>query len=209
MDMLNISEYLFGKFKQIVKIKGFNFIGLVNKLKMFKLWLIMLKICVRACIVPTSIQVQSKNSQDFILIKKVYQETFRKKELQGTSRLYCKLPVTVVNIAQLRLSCWRLHLEKVSVVARLIWLSLCDIYTYSMFTCYCLFFDKVFTGLCTLYSFVSYPWFSTSTPSNLSPVFFFAGNVFLREYHFIAQNFKVHFIWSNFFFVYTRHKYVL
>lgn len=37
MDMLNISEYLFGKFKQIVKIKGFNFIGLVNKLKMFKL----------------------------------------------------------------------------------------------------------------------------------------------------------------------------
>lgn len=81
----------------------------------------MLKICVRACIVLTSIQVQSKkNSQDFILTKKVYQETFRKKELQGTSRLYRKLPVTVVNIAQLRLSCWRLHLEKVSVVARLI-----------------------------------------------------------------------------------------
>lgn len=142
-----------------------------------------------------------KNSQDFILTKKVYQETFRKKELQGTSHLYRKLPVTVVNIAQLRLSCWRLHLEKVSVVARLIWLSLCDIYTYSMFTCYCLFFfDKMFTGLCTLYSLVSYPWFSTSTPSNLSPGFFFlAGNVFLREHHFIAQNFKVHFIWSNFF----------
>ena len=34
-----------------------------------------------------------KNSQDFILTKKVYQETFRKKELQGTSRLYRKLPV--------------------------------------------------------------------------------------------------------------------
>ena len=81
----------------------------------------MLKICVRACIVLTSIQVQSKkNSQDFILTKKVYQETFRKKELQGTSRLYRKLPVTVVNITQLQLSCWRLHLEKVSVVARLI-----------------------------------------------------------------------------------------
>lgn len=111
-------------------------------------------------------------------LRKCIKKRFRKKKLQGTSHLYRKLPVTVVNIAQLRLSCWRLHLEKVSVVARLIWLSLCDIYTYSMFTCYCLFFDKMFTGLCTLYSLVSYPWFSTSTPSNLSPGFFFWRGMF-------------------------------
>lgn len=150
-----------------------------------------------------------KNSQDFILTKKVYQETFRKKELQGTSRLYCKLQVTVVNIAQLRLSCWRLHLEKVSVVARLIWLSLCDIYTYSMFTCYCLFFWQnvywaVHIVLCHTLGF------QQALPVTFHLCFFFfAGNVFLREHHFIAQNFKVHFFWSNFFVVYTRHKYVL
>lgn len=153
-----------------------------------------------------------KNSQDFILTKKVYQETFCKKELQGTSRLYRKLPVTVANIAQLRLSCWRLHLEKVSVVARLIWLSLCDIYTYSMFTCYCLFFfDKMFTGLCTLYSFVSYPWFSTSTPSHLSPVFFFffCGECFFERTPFYCTEFQSAFFLKHFFFVYTRHKYFL
>lgn len=155
-----------------------------------------------------------KNSQDFILTKKVYQETFRKKELQGTSHLYRKLPVTVVNIAQLRLSCWRLHLEKVSVVARLIWLSLCDIYTYSMFTCYCLFFlIKCLLGcahcivLCHTLGFQQALLVTFHLCFFL--FFFFAGNVFLREHHFIAQNFKVHFIWSNFFFVYTRHKYVL
>lgn len=143
-----------------------------------------------------------KNSQDFILTKKVYQETFRKKELQGTSRLYCKLPVTVVNIAQLRLSCWRLHLEKVSVVARLIWLRLCDVYTYSMFTCYCLFFfDKMFTGLCTLYSFVSYPWFSTSTPSNLSPgFFFFCRECFFKRTPFYCTEFQSVFYLKQFFF---------
>lgn len=146
-----------------------------------------------------------KNSQDFILTKKVYQETFCKKELQGTSHLYRKLPVTVVNIAQLRLSCWRLHLEKVSVVARLIWLSLCDIYTYSMFTCYCLFFfDKMFTGLCTLYSFVSYPWFSTSTLSNLSPVFFFfCGECFFERTPFYCTEFQSAFFLKQFFFLST------
>lgn len=53
-------------------------------------------------------------------LRKCIKKRFVKKELQGTSHLYRKLPVTVVNIAQLRLSCWRLHLEKVSVVARLI-----------------------------------------------------------------------------------------
>lgn len=140
-----------------------------------------------------------KNSQDFILTKKVYQETFRKKELQWTSRLYCKLRVTVVNIAQLRLSCWRLHLEKVSVVARLIWLSLCDIYTYSMFTCYCLFFlTKCLLGCA--HSFVSYPWFSTSTPSNLSPVFFFfCGECFFERTPFYCTEFQSAFFLKQFF----------
>lgn len=152
-----------------------------------------------------------KNSQDFILTKKVYQETFRKKELQGTSRLYCKLPVTVVNIAQLRLSCWRLLLEKVSVVARLIWLRLCDVYTYSMFTCYCLFFlIKCLLGCAHCIVLCRTLGFQQALPVTFHLGFFFLqGMFFLREHHFIAQNFKVHFFWSNFFVVYTRHKYVL
>lgn len=142
-----------------------------------------------------------KNSQDFILTKKVYQETFCKKELQGTSHLYRKLPVTVVNIAQLRLSCWRLHLEKVSVVARLIWLSLCDIYTYSMFTCYCLFFlIKCLLGCAHCIVLCHTLGFQQALPVTFHLFFFFfAGNVFLREHHFIAQNFKVHFSEAIFF----------
>lgn len=123
-----------------------------------------------------------KNSQDFILTKKVYQETFRKKELQGTSHLYCKLRVTVVNIAQLRLSCWRLHLEKVSVVARLIWLSLCDICTYSMFTCSCLFFlIKCLLGCAHCIVLCHTLGFQPALPVTFHLCFFFLRGMFFWE----------------------------
>ena len=142
-----------------------------------------------------------KNSQDFILTKKVYQETFRKKELQGTSHLYCKLRVTVVNIAQLRLSCWRLHLEKVSVVARLIWLSLCDIYTYSMFTCYCLFFlIKCLLGCAHCIVLCHTLGFQQALPVTFHLCFFFCGECFFERTPFYCTEFQSAFYLKQFFF---------